>query len=201
MFKQILGRAPEIATANRLTDVGTYSVSVLLNVTVGGEPHASRHGNSDAALLFRCFPRVRAQSRMAILFSLFRGGEKHMFQRLVGKIGLGLILSCAAASLALAQVPNVDTSKFDSEKAKAGKTKANVEQTTKSSADEGSNAVKKGAADAQNTGSAVKKKASDDFQEGAAAGTYSAQAKSEQVLCAPAGQQSCDPPQQVSPRE
>ncbi len=30
---------------------------------------------------------------------------------------------------------------------------------------------------------------------------YSAQAKSEQVLCAPAGQQSCDPPQQVSPRE
>jgi len=93
-----------------------------------------------------------------------------MFHRLVGKIGLGMVLTCGASPWALAQVPSVDTSKLDSERAKAGRTKANVEQTTKSSADEGSNAVKKGAADAQNTGSAVKKKASDDFQEGAAAG-------------------------------
>lgn len=82
-----------------------------------------------------------------------------MFHRLVGKIGLGMVLTCGASPWAHAQVPSVDTSKLDSERAKAGRTKANVEQTTKSSADEGSNAVKKGAADAQNTGKAVKKKA------------------------------------------
>src|SRR5260370_23702854 len=100
----------------------------------------------------------------------FRGGEKHMFQRLMGKIGFGLVLTCGASSLALAQVPNVDTSKLDSEKAKAGKTKENVEKTTKSSADQSSNAVKKGAADVQDTGRAVEKKTSEGVKEGAAAG-------------------------------
>ena len=93
-----------------------------------------------------------------------------MFHRLVGKIGLGLVLTTGASPLALAQVPSVDTSKLDSEKAKAGKTKENVEKTTKSSADQSSNAVKKGAADVQDTGRAVEKKTSEEVKEGAAAG-------------------------------
>src|ERR1700682_3029310 len=55
-------------------------------------------------------------------FPFFRGAEKRMFHRLVGKIGLGMVLTCGASPWALAQVPSVDTSKLDSERAKAGRT-------------------------------------------------------------------------------
>jgi hypothetical protein len=104
-----------------------------------------------------------------------------MFHELVSKMGLGLVLIFGASSLAFAQVPSVDTSRLDSEKAKAGKTKTDVEQTTKSSAEKGSTAVKKGASDAQDTGRAVKNKTSDGIDDSAAAGRKKAKSAKKSV--------------------
>jgi hypothetical protein len=85
-----------------------------------------------------------------------------MMHPLARKIGLGVVFTCSLSALALAQIPNVDTSKIDSAKANA--------QQAKTSAEESTAAAKEGTAAAKDTAGAVKKGDVAGVQEGAAKG-------------------------------
>jgi len=83
-----------------------------------------------------------------------------MIHQLAKKIGLGLALTCGLSALALAQVPNVDTSKIDAA--------AKDAKQAKTAADETATTGKEGAATAKDTASSVQKKDVKGAQEGAA---------------------------------
>jgi len=83
-----------------------------------------------------------------------------MIHQLVKKIGLGFALTCGVPALALAQVPNVDTSKIDAA--------AKDAKQAKTAADETATTTKEGAANAKDTAKAVQKQDVQGAQEGAA---------------------------------
>lgn len=99
-----------------------------------------------------------------------------MTHQLASRIVLGVVLTCGLSAIALAQLPNVDTSKLDTTKAKVDNAKAKVDgananvQQAKTSADESTTAVNGVAADAKETAGAVKKKDLAGVKEGAAKG-------------------------------